>query len=101
MLSTLEFDVVWESERFPHRHLALDVPSPGITHTQRAELVARAWAGLERRGLAERGRAVPELADRLSLLAYPQRSVDLVVHSDRKVRGLAATSGRSAESVFR
>ena len=97
MLSTLEFDVVWESERFPHRHLALDVPSPGITHTQRAELVARAWASLERRGLAERGRAVPELADRLSLLAHPERSVDLIVHSDRRVHGLAVMSGRQAQ----
>ena len=97
MLSTLEFDVVWASERFPHRHLALDVPSPGITHTQRAELVAQAWASLERRGLAARDRAVPELADRLSLLAHPERSVDLLVHSDRRVRGLAVMSGRDAQ----
>jgi ESX secretion-associated protein EspG len=97
VLSALEFDVVWESERFPHRNLALDVPSPGITHTQRAELVARAWAGLERRGLAVRSRAVPELADRLSLLAHPQRSVDVFVRTDRQVRGLAAVSGRQAQ----
>lgn len=97
VLTALEFDVVWESERFPHRNVALDVPSPGITHTQRAELVAKAWADLERKGLAERGRVVPELADRLSLLAHPQRAVDVFVRSDRQVRGLAVMAGRQAQ----
>ena len=97
VLSTLEFDVLWESERFPHRHVALNVPSPGITHTQRRELLAQAWAGLESRGLAEHGRAVGELADRLSLLAHPERSVDVWVRSDRQVSGLAAVVGRDAQ----
>lgn len=97
VLSTLEFDVLWESERFPRRHLALDVPSPGITHTQRRELVRQAWAGLAERGLADGDRAVPELADRLALLAHPARSVDVFVRADRQVRGLAAVSGRDAQ----
>lgn len=97
VLSALEFDVLWSHERFPSRHLALDVPSPGITHTERNELVKTAWAGLTERGLAERGRAVPELADRLSLLAHPDRSVDVWVTTDRQVHGLAVVAGRAAQ----
>lgn len=96
VLTALEFDVVWESQRFPRRHVALDVPSPGVTRNQRAELVAAAWAGLAERGLASRGRVDGELADRLALLAYPERSVDGWIWTDREVRGLAAQSGRDA-----
>lgn len=96
MLSALEFDVVWESQRFPRRHVVLDVPSPGVTRNQRAELVASAWASLAERGLAHRGRVDGELADRLALLAYPERSVDGWIYSDREIRGLSAQSGRDA-----
>lgn len=96
VLSALEFDVVWESQRLPGRHVVLDLPSPGVTTNQRAELVAAAWAALAERGLAERGRVDPELADRLALLAYPERSVDGWVWTDREIRGLAAQSGRDA-----
>jgi hypothetical protein len=96
VLSALEFDVLWEAQRFPRRHVALDVPSPGVTTLERAELVRTAWTGLAERGLAEHGRAVGELADRLALLAYPERSVDGWIWTDREIRGLAAQSGRTA-----
>lgn len=96
VLSALEFDVLWESQRFSRRHVVLDVPSPGTTHTERAALVASAWDGLAHRGLASRGRADPDLADQLALLAAPQRSVDVWVWADREIRALAATSGRQA-----
>ena len=101
VLSALEFDVLWEAQRFPRRHVALDVPSPGVTLRQRADLVATAWAGLAERGLAhvgtgDRGRAEPELADRLSLLAHPERSVDGWIWTDREIRCLAVQSGRQA-----
>jgi EspG family len=96
VLSALEFDVIWEDQRFGRRHVALDVPSPGVTHTRRAALVASAWESLEERGLAESGRAEPELADRLALLARPERSVDAWVWTDREIRGLAVNSGRDA-----
>jgi hypothetical protein len=96
VLSALEFDVVWESQRLPRRHVVLDVPSPGVTRNQRAELVAGAWDALAGRGLATRGRVDPELADRLALLAYPERSVDGWVWTEREIRGLAVQSGRDA-----
>jgi hypothetical protein len=96
VLSALEFDVLWEAQRFPRRHVVLDVPSPGVTQHQRAELVRGAWATLTERGLADRGRAEPELADRLALLAHPERSVDGWIWTDREIRGLAVRSGRAA-----
>ncbi len=88
--------MLWESERLPMKHVVLDVPSPGKTHTERAELVAGAFAELERRGLASGGRAVPELADRLSLFAHAQMSIDSWVWTDREIRALAVASGDQA-----
>lgn len=93
VLSTLEFDVLWETERLPPRHVALDVLSPGKTHTERAALRRQAFAELERRGLAGDERAVPELVDWLNLLAYPQVSIDSWVWTDHEIRSLAVASG--------
>nr|MDQ3578855.1 ESX secretion-associated protein EspG [Actinomycetota bacterium] len=84
VLSALEFDVLWESERLPAKHVAVQVPSPGRTHTERAELVASAMATLAQRGLVEGRRAVPELSDMLSLLAHPRISVDSWVWTDHE-----------------
>ncbi len=93
VLSTLEFDVLWESEQLPARHVALDVPSPGRTHSERADLVRTAFDALGQRGLAKNGRAVPELADWLNLLAYPQCSIDSWVWTDHEISSLAVTGG--------
>jgi ESX secretion-associated protein EspG len=97
VLSLLDFDVLWETERFPRRHAALDVPSPGMTHTERAKLVAETWRSLEQRGLASGGRAEPNLSDDLALLAYPRRAVyGFIWAADRKITLLAASNGGSA-----
>jgi EspG family len=95
-LSTLEFDVLWERERLPRRHEALDVPSPGKTHTERAALVAKALAELEARGLAANERAEGGLLDKLDLLAHPQLCIDSWVWSTREIRALTAVSGNQA-----
>ena len=97
VLSRLDFDVLWENERFPRRHVALTVPSPGETHTERTRLVQETWRSLERRGLAERGRATPDVSDDLALLAYPRRAVyGFIWAPDRKITLLAASNGGSA-----
>lgn len=93
VLSTLEFDVLWESERLPRGHVALDVPSPGRTHSERARLLEQAWQTLAERGLANGDRAVPELADWLNLLANPQVSIDSWVWTDHEIKSLAVTAG--------
>jgi len=96
VLSRLEFDVLWEREELPRRHVAIEVASPGATHTERRAIVAETMAGLEQRGLAKRERAVAELADWLTLLAHPQVSVDSWVWTDRTIRSLTAASGSQA-----
>ncbi|WP_024875668.1 ESX secretion-associated protein EspG [Saccharomonospora piscinae] len=96
VLSTLEFDVLWEHLGLPRRHVALDVPSPGRTHRERAGFAEQAWESLSGRGLV-RGRDVPpELADLLHLLVRPRVSVDVWAWTDRRISGLAASSGREA-----
>src|SRR5439155_12553257 len=83
----------WERERLPAKHVALDVPSPGETHTERAALVKQAFQSLAERGLARRDRATPELADALNLLAHPQLSIDSWVWTDHEIRSLAVATG--------
>lgn len=96
VLSTTEFDVLWEAERLPPPHPALRVPSPGRTHTERRELVARAWDTLGKRGLARGERVSGELVDLLNLLAHPKVAIDVWVWTDREIRGLAVSTGSQA-----
>lgn len=96
VLSKLEFDVLWEHENLPQKHEALTVPSPGRTHPERRQLVAQAFSDLEQRGLVKRDRAVPELADWLSLLAHPQLAIDSWVWTDHRISALAVVGGSAA-----
>ncbi|EID54473.1 ESX secretion-associated protein EspG [Saccharomonospora xinjiangensis] len=96
VLSTLEFDVLWEHLDLPRRHVALTVPSPGTTYSERARLVDEAWDSLAARGLA-RGRDVAiDVGDLLHLLARPRTSVDVWIWTERRITGLAASSGGPA-----
>ncbi|GAB3433118.1 ESX secretion-associated protein EspG [Actinophytocola sediminis] len=95
-LSTLEFDVLWERARLPRKHEAIAVPSPGKTHTERAELVAKVLAELGARGLVVGDRVTGELFDKLDLLARPQLSIDSWVWSNREIRALTAVTGNQA-----
>lgn len=96
VLSRLEFDVLWERERLPRRHVALDVASPGETHAERAELAEQAWDGLAGRGLAIRGRAGDDLLELLNLLAHPQVAIDVWLWADHEVSALAVSQGGQA-----
>ncbi|MFD4674628.1 ESX secretion-associated protein EspG [Lentzea sp. NPDC058450] len=96
VLSTVEFAVVWEAQRLPAAHVALDTRIPSITHTEKSEVVKRAWESLEARGLAHNGRVVPELADGFALLANHQVAIDLWIWADRQISGLAAAIGDEA-----
>ncbi|MFI0468114.1 ESX secretion-associated protein EspG [Saccharopolyspora sp. 5N102] len=96
VLSALEFDVVCEAEKLTERrHIILNVPSPGATYSERAQLVADVWAGLRERRLAEphRDRVDVDLADLLGLLDRPQRSIDVRIWADRSIRALASANG--------
>ncbi|HVV09641.1 ESX secretion-associated protein EspG [Amycolatopsis sp.] len=96
VLSTLEFEMLWQDARLPPPHPALRVLSPGRTHTERRELVGRAWESLAARGLARGQRASGEVVDQLNLLANPKVSIDVWVWSDREIKGLAVSTGSQA-----
>lgn len=96
VLTATEFDVVWEAERLGARHVALDVPSPGVTHSERAAVVDHAWRSLETRGLAGLRHATSHLLDLLGVLAAPTVCVDLWIWADERISGLAAATGEHA-----
>ncbi|MFD5824583.1 ESX secretion-associated protein EspG [Lentzea sp. NPDC060358] len=96
VLSAVEFAVVWEAQRLPAAHVVLDTRIPSTTHTEKAEVVKRAWESLESRDLARNGRVSPELADWFALLGNHQVAVDLWIWADREIKGLAAAIGDEA-----
>lgn len=96
VLSSTELDVVWEAEKLGARHVALDVPSPGTTSAERAELVEKSWSALNARGLAQGSRLRNDVFDMLSVLANPMVSIDIWMWADRQVSGLAAATGHHA-----
>lgn len=96
-VSALEFDVLWEHLGLGPMPLVVRVPSPGRTHQERAELVDRAWAELERRGLGGRRNGPDDrVATLLEVMARPEREVDGRIWLGRSVRILAAATGGDA-----
>ena len=98
VLSTVEFDVVWERLGLGPTPVVLQLPSPGRTHTERRRIVADAWAALRDRELA--GPAGPERGlDRLlRLLAGPSERLELRAWGHSPTRAVAA--GHDDECVL-
>lgn len=96
ILSALEFDVLWEHLRLGQLPLVVKVPSPGKTFEERAQLEQQVWADLEGRGLGRPVEVNPEIEDILSVLAKPDREVDVRAYAGRDVRALAAATGKVA-----
>jgi hypothetical protein len=95
-LSALEFDVLIEHLRLDAMPLALKVPSPGRTFTERRQLAAQAWQAMESRGL---GRAVGvdnRLERMLQLLANAEYEIDGRFGVSRAVRLVVAAVGEDA-----
>ncbi|MER5387889.1 ESX secretion-associated protein EspG [Saccharopolyspora sp. NPDC002686] len=101
VLSALEFDVLVEHLELETMPLVLKVPSPGRTHTERAELVDSAWRSLHGRGLGRPTDVDADLERMLRLLAHPDREVDGRLWLDRSVRVLAAAKGDEAVLVVK
>ncbi|RRO12776.1 ESX secretion-associated protein EspG [Saccharopolyspora rhizosphaerae] len=99
-LSALEFDVLVEHLRIDHVPLVLKVPSPGRTHSERAELVASAWRRLSRRGLVSGGELDEGLDRALHLITDPAREVDGRCWAQRSVRVLAAAEKGGEHAVL-
>ncbi|MFE3176270.1 ESX secretion-associated protein EspG [Amycolatopsis sp. NPDC059090] len=96
VLTALEFDVLWESLDLGGRPAALAVPSPGRTHTERAELIESVWDSLAQRRLARGRRPSGTVLDQLHLLARPREALDVWVWADREIRGRAVSRGSQA-----
>ncbi|MGW6441976.1 ESX secretion-associated protein EspG [Lentzea sp. NPDC055074] len=92
LLSTREFEVLWQTLRLGRMPYPLDVPSEGATEQAVKALQAKTIEGLRRRGVADDAR----LEDLLRLLGDHEVSVDAVAGLDRTVRALAAASGSDA-----
>lgn len=95
-LSLLEFDVLIEHLGLDPIPLALKVPSPGRTHTERAELVESAWSSLTTRDLGHPTRPDPDLEALLRLLVHPDREIDGRLWFGHSIRVLAAASNEQA-----
>lgn len=96
VLSTTELDIIWEAEKLGRLPVPLTVPSPGTTHTERAEIADKAWAALDHRGLADRRRVAGDVLDLLGVLAAPSVSVDVWLWADSQICGFAAATGHHA-----
>jgi hypothetical protein len=96
IISTLEFDVLWEHLGLETMPLVLKVPSPGKTREERRSIEDQVWRQLGARGLGGPRSLDPTLEDLLHVLNRPQQEVDarMWLH-ERSVRVLAAGKGQA------
>ena len=90
VLSTAEFDVLWEWLGLAATPVVLQLASPGRTHGERRAIQTEAWRGLRERELAGSDGPAPELARLMHLLARPEEQLELRGWWDREARALAA-----------
>lgn len=90
VLTTAEFDVLWEWLGLAPTPVVLQLASPGRTHAERRSVQAAAWRGLRGRALAGSDGPDPEVARLLHLLGRPAEQLELRAWWGREVRVLAA-----------
>jgi hypothetical protein len=96
-LSAVEFDVTWRELGFGAPPYPLEVPSPGTTDAERAEIVATARGRLADRGLASPDGTPPAgLVDALTLLASSDVLLDGHLVLAEHIRLVAARYGDRA-----
>lgn len=96
VISTLEFDVLWEHLGLETMPLVLKVPSPGKTREERRRIEDQVWGQLGARGLGGPRSLDPTLEDLLHVLNRPQQEVDgRLWLNERSVRVLAAGKGQA------
>lgn len=93
VLSTEEFDVVWEHLRLGPMPLVIKVPSPGKSERERRDLEQRVWYALESRGLGRPIGLHPEFDHLIRMFVRPQLEVDARVWVGKSIRVLAVANG--------
>ncbi|MFD4674173.1 ESX secretion-associated protein EspG [Lentzea sp. NPDC058450] len=96
IISTLEFDVLWDHLGLETMPLVLKVPSPGKTTDERRTIEDQVWRQLGARGLGGPRSLDPTLEDLLHVLNRPQQEIDarMWLH-DRSLRLLACGKGQA------
>jgi hypothetical protein len=95
-LSAVEFDVLWQEFGRGIPPYPLELPSPGRTYGERAEIVAQVWAELARRGIVEAGRdrrLPPDIDDTFTVLDAGEIVIDGLVSIGEQIGLLAARDG--------
>lgn len=95
-LSAVEFDVVWRELGFGAPPYPLELPSPGTTDDERAEIVDAVTTALDERGV----RLDDGLQDALALVAGSDVLYDGHLVLDDHIRLLAARTGDRAAAVL-
>ena len=99
-LSLPAVDVLWEDLKLGGVPFPLEVRGHGDTAEERGRIRAAVYSQLERRGLAEAGKATAELAGVLDLLSAPKISIDLVALKEmsdtQPIRAIVAARGKRA-----
>ena len=96
IISTLEFDVLWEHLGLETMPLVLKVPSPGKTTEERRAIEDQVWLQLGARGLGGPRSLDPTLEDLLHVLNRPQQEIDARMWlNERSLRVLAAGKGQA------
>jgi hypothetical protein len=90
VLTTVEFDVLWEGLGLGPTPVILRLASPGRTHAERRAVQAAGWQAMRDRGLAGPSGPDPELTRLLHLLARPTEQLELRAWWDRDIRAVAA-----------
>lgn len=99
-LSLAAVDILWDDLKLGGFPFPLEIRSHGDTADERARIKAAVYAQLEQRELVTNRKPVPDLAERLYLLAGPKICIDLVAlreMSDRQpIRAVVAARGKRA-----
>jgi hypothetical protein len=95
-ISDLAFQVLWEYLGLPDMPETLTVSRYGHGQRERSGVVSKAWAELQRAGLADDTAPHPRLVSLLTVLARPRRSVGARLWLGGPVRAFAAAAGDQA-----
>ncbi len=90
-----EYRALWRTLGLGARHWNMDLPGlPELTEDERRAQLGDTLDALRTRGLADRRRITPDVADSLRLLASPQREINGQLHAGAaRVRLLAGSRG--------
>ncbi len=95
-LSLAAVDVLWRDLKLGARPFPLEFPYHGRTHDERRAIRGAVLRDLEARGLAHRGRPLPEVEDALSVLVRFEFALSAVAALDQRTERRLCARGAAA-----